>query len=236
MTKKLFALIIAASLLALPITAQDGEKTSHDITTQAETRGFKNGVAATLAASSLAMLAYMGSTIKKGLFIPAGINCRAVPDGYRTVYYGTCSPTNKFCSPFPMTEQKFKTVCDENPLFNAMSDVSGEISLQGASIHPNSFEAILDNNYSAQTMLEERIREGSIKPRIFSASIDVKENMIEKIGDFPNKVAFVCTATLIGAFIYYLSLDYKPTQPADATKQNSLQHPDSIAPEQVQAS
>jgi hypothetical protein len=152
MNKRIFALIVASSILALPITAQEGQANTKDTQytkEEAYNLGFKQGIAGTLAASCIAMLISLDMAIKNGLHIPVAINCRSVPNGYKTVF-PRCSPTDIHCSPFPTREPQFKIICDDNPLYEALRGVSGEVSVQGKTVNvrSNMIQEIVTNHAS----------------------------------------------------------------------------------------
>lgn len=118
MTKKLFALLIAASLIAQPIIAQEAGKTPEE--QQAYERGAKKGMLDALALSSFAAFAYAATTIKNGFYIPAKIKCQAIQTGWRT-----SSPfQNKWHAHpiFQRREPEYSIVCEDNPLFSNMND------------------------------------------------------------------------------------------------------------------
>jgi hypothetical protein len=195
MNKKLLALIIASSILAQPMTilAQGIEKTTQETAlAKAENTGFKKGVATALAASSFAVITYIAATLKQGLFIPAKINWRIIP-----------------------TPTAFRTECQDNQLFNAMSDIKGDVAIRGASV----------NHVPFCTTMPPIGNDWPGTPTINTVSLDVKQNMIEKIGYYPNALAYACMATLFGTFIYYLSLKHKPQVSDDTTTLNTLERP-----------
>jgi|GEM_PF-2267070 hypothetical protein len=150
MTKKLFALIIASSIVTLPITAQDIENTpeqknAHDL-------GLKKGIVGTIAASSFAMLLYLGSSIKDGLYIPSKINCQRIFDGYEWKWTQAYCPGNQPCFGYYIRQEKYKTICDDNPLFNTLNDMSGPCSIGGAQINIENGMIQKINNFLPTTL------------------------------------------------------------------------------------
>jgi hypothetical protein len=128
MTKKLFALLIASSIIALPIAAQDFAKKiekrrQKEVAAAAHTEGFVQGFATAIIASSLTMCAYL-SSIKDNLYIPADINPKMVPTGehrwVETIEKISDTKTVKVGHLEPV----FKRVWETNPLHTALKNAS----------------------------------------------------------------------------------------------------------------
>ena len=125
MNKKLSSLIIVTSIIALPIVSHASETEAFYQGKKAgKEAGFRQGFAAAIAASSLAMWAYISSTVEKGLFIPAKINPKRVPTGRYTWVETTREINDAISIRSGYLEPIYEIIWENNPLHDELQKAS----------------------------------------------------------------------------------------------------------------
>jgi hypothetical protein len=152
MTQKLFALIIAASMLAQPITAHPVERTSNTAAiNNAHDKGFIRGMASTLIASSLTMCAYLAA-MKDNLYIPVDINPKRIPTGEHQWIETVRKISDTTTIKSGYSEPIYKTVWETNPLHTALSKTPATFTINGNTVNLSENMVGTISNYMPQAI------------------------------------------------------------------------------------